>query len=68
MQVFVFVLSVNVQHTERNALLYRAYTNIQLVRHWCRSVGLVPKCPESIQKIEDLQIKTENTKLRLRKI
>jgi len=32
-----------VQHTERNALLYRAYTNIQ----WCRSVSYksVPKCP-----------------------
>ena len=47
------MLSVNVQHTERNALLYRAYTNIQ----WCRSVqigaevsvghfgNLVPNCP-----------------------
>jgi len=33
------------QHTERNALLYRAYTNIQ----WCQSVSYksVPKCPSA---------------------
>jgi len=49
-QVFVFVLSVDVQHTERNALLYRAYTNIQ----WCRSVRrtllggeVLPKCGDT---------------------
>ena len=62
MKVFVFVLSVNVQHTEQNALLYRpiqiyigaevSHTNRcrsvrRTLRHWCRSV-LVPKCPESI--------------------
>ena len=51
------MLSVNVQHTERNGLLYRAYTNIQ----WCRSVSYksvpapVPKCPGAEVSREGLQ-------------
>jgi len=50
------MLSVNVQHTERNALLYMAYTSGAEVSHTnrCRSVrtlrhrrhyNLVLKCP-----------------------
>jgi len=61
------VLSVNVQHTERNALLYRAYTNIHSgaevsYTNRCRSVGtlrhynLVPKCPVAEVSREPLQL------------